>query len=97
VPQVQALVAKHKLRVTRVHTHIGSGSDPAVWQRTSLMSINLCRAFPEVTTLNLGGGYKVGRMSYEKARAQVPHPLGRPHAAAEHRPGGGGAACAGRL
>jgi hypothetical protein len=32
------------------------------------MSIDLCRAFPEVATLNLGGGYKVGRMSYEKVR-----------------------------
>jgi diaminopimelate decarboxylase len=33
------------------------------------MSIDLCRAFPEVATLNLGGGYKVGRMSYEKVRS----------------------------
>jgi diaminopimelate decarboxylase len=53
----------------RIHTHIGSGSDPAVWQRVSGLSIDLCRKFPDVTTLNLGGGYKVGRMAYEKARA----------------------------
>jgi diaminopimelate decarboxylase len=26
----------------------------------------MVREFPDVTTLNLGGGYKVGRMSYEK-------------------------------
>jgi hypothetical protein len=36
------------------------------------MSIDLCRAFPEVATLNLGGGYKVGRMSYEKVRRRLP-------------------------
>ena len=55
-------------QVVRIHTHIGSGSDPAVWQRVSGLSIDLCRKFPDVTTLNLGGGYKVGRMAYEKAR-----------------------------
>ena len=53
------------LKVIRVHTHIGSGSDPAVWQKVSNMSLDLCRKFPDVHTLNLGGGYKVGRMSYE--------------------------------
>ena len=43
------------------------------------MSINLCRAFPDANTLNLGGGYKVARMSYEKARihaaSRARHPL----------------------
>ena len=53
-------------QVVRIHTHIGSGSDPAVWQRTSGLSLDLCRHFPDVKTLNLGGGYKVARMSYEK-------------------------------
>ncbi|CAN0294774.1 unnamed protein product [Ascophyllum nodosum] len=55
------------LTVTRVHTHIGSGSDPAVWQKVSGMSLDLVRQFPDVTTLNLGGGYKTGRMSGEKS------------------------------
>ena len=67
LPQVKEIVAKHNLKVVRVHTHIGSGSDPAVWQKVSGMSLDLCREFPSVTTLNLGGGYKVGRMSYEKS------------------------------
>jgi diaminopimelate decarboxylase len=31
------------------------------------MSLSLVREFPEVTILNLGGGFKVGRMSYEKS------------------------------
>ena len=65
----------------RIHTHIGSGSDPAVWQRVSGLSIDLCRKFPDVTTLNLGGGYKVGRMAYEKARAALAtRVLAAPHA-----------------
>lgn len=65
IDEVKAIVAKHNLQVFRIHTHIGSGSDPAVWQRVSGLSLDLVRQFPGVTVLNLGGGYKVGRMSYE--------------------------------
>lgn len=67
LPEVQALVAKHGLKVVRIHTHIGSGSDPDVWTKVSALSIDLCRPFPDVTALNLGGGYKVGRMSFEQS------------------------------
>jgi diaminopimelate decarboxylase len=66
VPAVQAIAKKFNLKVVRIHTHIGSGSDPAVWQKTSLLSIDLVRHFPEVTTLDLGGGFKVARVAAEK-------------------------------
>ena len=66
IPQVREIAARHKLHVVRIHTHIGSGSDPAVWQRTAGLSFDLVRQFPDVTVLNLGGGYKVGRMADEK-------------------------------
>ena len=36
-----------------------------MWQSVTGSSLALTEAFPEATTLNLGGGYKVGRMSYE--------------------------------
>merc|ERR1719331_1703288 len=65
MPDVQAILEKYDLQPARVHTHIGSGSDPAVWQKVSSLSLGLCRAFPDLSILNLGGGYKVGRMSYE--------------------------------
>ena len=65
LPAIQALVARYQLKIVRIHTHIGSGSDPAVWQRTATLSLELARQFPEVQTLNLGGGYKVGRMPNE--------------------------------
>ena len=55
------------LREYRLHSHIGSGSDPAVWQRAADLSLNLVRRFPEVTTIDLGGGYKIARMSSETA------------------------------
>jgi len=65
IDQVQAIVAQYDLRVIRIHTHIGSGSNPAVWQKISGMSLDLVRQFPDVVALNLGGGYKVARMENE--------------------------------
>ena len=63
--EVQAIEQKHHLKVIRIHTHIGSGSDPEVWQHVAGMSIGLLEHFPDAHTLNLGGGYKVGRMRHE--------------------------------
>jgi diaminopimelate decarboxylase len=65
--EIKRVVGKYNLSIKRIHTHIGSGSDPSIWQNVSILSLNLVREFPSVTTLNLGGGYKVGRMSYEKS------------------------------
>lgn len=65
IDRVRALVARYNLKVVRIHTHIGSGSDPAVWQKVSGMSLELVRQFESVHTLNLGGGYKVARMPGE--------------------------------
>ena len=62
---MQAIVLQYGLQVIRIHTHIGSGSDPAVWQKISGMSLDLVRQFPDVVALNLGGGYKVARMESE--------------------------------
>lgn len=41
--EVKGVVAKHKLQVVRIHTHIGSGSDPDVWQNVATLSLNLVR------------------------------------------------------
>lgn len=67
VEGAKALCAKLGLRVERIHTHIGSGSDPEVWQKVALMSLDLVAQFPEATTLDLGGGFKVGRMPDESS------------------------------
>lgn len=59
------------LYIERIHTHIGSGSDPEVWKRVALISLDIVKKFikagHDVSILNLGGGYKVGRMSYESS------------------------------
>lgn len=58
---VPSIVEKYGLEVERIHTHIGSGSDPAIWQSVASKSLSFCKIWPSVTALNLGGGYKVGR------------------------------------
>lgn len=81
--EAAALARRHGLRVTRIHTHIGSGSDPAVWQAVSESSLALVARFPEVVTLNLGGGYKVARREGEKGTD--PQVVGLPVRAAFER------------
>jgi diaminopimelate decarboxylase len=66
IGEVREILDRHQLKAVRIHTHIGSGSDPEVWLKVSAMSLDLVRQFPHVHTLNLGGGYKVARMPDEK-------------------------------
>ena len=54
--EAKAIAARHGLVITRIHTHIGSGSDPEVWTKVSEMSLNLMREFPLADTLNLAAG-----------------------------------------
>lgn len=63
--QAQALAAEHGLRLTRMHTHIGSGSEPETWHHCAQLSLAIAAQLPEVDTLSLGGGFKVGRMADE--------------------------------
>lgn len=65
--QAGELAERHGLKVVRIHSHIGSGSDPEVWLRAASLTLAQVRRFPAVTVLNLGGGFKVARMPDEKA------------------------------
>lgn len=62
---VKALAARHRLAIRTLHTHIGSGTDPEVWKRATRMTLDLVAQLPEVEAVNLGGGFKVGRMPEE--------------------------------
>ncbi len=63
--EVVAIGKRHGLRIRRLHSHVGSGTDPEVWKRCARMTLDLVGALPEVATVNLGGGFKVGRMPEE--------------------------------
>ncbi len=65
LPEVKARAAASKVRIARLHTHIGSGSDPEMWKRVTRMSLDIAEQLPDVTLINLGGGFKVGRMPDE--------------------------------
>ena len=65
--KAKALCDEYQLKVERIHTHIGSGSDPEVWKKVASMSLDIVRRFDKVKCLNLGGGYKVARMKEEVA------------------------------
>jgi diaminopimelate decarboxylase len=65
IDAVRAIVENYNLTVFRIHTHIGSGSDPAIWTRAASLSLRLAEAFSTVTHFNLGGGFKVARMEDE--------------------------------
>ncbi len=65
LPQVLEVAARHGLRIARMHTHIGSGSDPDKWVVCAKMSLAIAARLPEVHTLSLGGGFNVGRMANE--------------------------------
>jgi diaminopimelate decarboxylase len=62
---VLALQREYDLKLTRMHTHIGSGSDPEVWKNCVGMSLDIAARLPDVRCLSLGGGFKVGRMPGE--------------------------------
>jgi diaminopimelate decarboxylase len=62
---VTATAARLGVTIRRLHTHIGSGTDPEVWKRVTRMTLDLAETLPGVSTVNLGGGFKVGRMPGE--------------------------------
>jgi diaminopimelate decarboxylase len=65
LPDVKRIAAQYSLTIDRLHSHIGSGSDPEVWKRVTRMTLDLAARLPDVRTVNLGGGFKVGRMPGE--------------------------------
>jgi diaminopimelate decarboxylase len=65
--QAIAIAQKHRLTITKLHTHIGSGNDPAVWQAAAHITLEFVGKLPDVTTINLGGGFKAARMATETA------------------------------
>lgn len=62
-----AVQQEFDLRITRMHTHIGSGGDPDVWEHCAALSLGIAARLPDVHTLCLGGGFKVARMPGETA------------------------------
>lgn len=63
--EVLCIARQHGLKLARMHTHIGSGGDPEVWKVCARLSLAIAAKLPDVTTLSLGGGFKVARVPGE--------------------------------
>jgi diaminopimelate decarboxylase len=87
--RAKALAAQHGLVIRGLHTHIGSGSEPAVWTRVAGMVLDIADRLPDVRTVSLGGGFKVARVPGEQATdlAQVGGAVRDAFAAHERRSG----------
>jgi diaminopimelate decarboxylase len=60
-----ALAKSNQVTIDRLHTHIGSGANPAIWASAMDTSLDIVRQMPDVTVLDFGGGYKVSRAAGE--------------------------------
>ena len=67
LPRAMEIAVRHSLRITRLHTHVGSGSDWRIWQKASRLTLEIARQMPDVTVINLGGGYRIDRMNPENS------------------------------
>ncbi len=66
VAQALSFAASKEITIDRVHIHVGSGADPAIWGTVMDMALSVVRRMPEVTVLDIGGGYKVSRAPSER-------------------------------
>ncbi len=67
IPEIKRILNKYSLSLDKIHTHIGSGTNPSIWNQVASLSLSFVKQFETVKTINLGGGFKIGRMSYEKS------------------------------
>ncbi len=68
LPEVVRRARAHRMPIVEVHTHIGSGGAPELWQSNIDRVLTIVEQFfPEATTVNLGGGFRVARMPDESS------------------------------
>ena len=62
IDEAIALAAKYNVSIVRVHTHIGTGTDPMEWRRALAVTLELAEKFKDLETVNIGGGFKAKYM-----------------------------------
>lgn len=67
MPDVLDIAQQHSLTISRLHSHVGSGSDWKIWQKAAQLTLDVARDLPDVEVVNLGGGYKIDRMVPENS------------------------------
>ncbi len=67
----KAAAAQYGIKITAIHSHIGSGTDLGHWLRIKDKTLDFARGFDGIDTINLGGGLPV---VYNKTN-DMPMPL----------------------
>lgn len=67
----RAIAERHGVRITTAHHHVGSGGDPAKWGEIAAVTLQQVERLPDVTTVNLGGGFPVRRVDGDR-QADLP-------------------------
>lgn len=65
LPDALKMAAEADVRITRLHIHIGSGADPKMWGEVMKTSLAIVGQMPDVTSLDIGGGFKIHRYGDE--------------------------------
>jgi diaminopimelate decarboxylase len=65
VRKVKEIAAQSKLKIARIHSHIGAGTDPQVWVHCAKLTLSIASEFADCHTVSLGGGFKVARIAEE--------------------------------
>lgn len=65
IDEVLVIAREFDLRITGMHTHIGSGGDPEVWKHCARLTLDIAARLPDLDRLSLGGGFKVARVEGE--------------------------------
>lgn len=65
--EIDSILKKYNLCLKTAHLHIGSGSDLRKQREAMKKGLEIVKRFPTVTTLNMGGGFRVAGMNYEDA------------------------------
>lgn len=65
LPQALQMASDAGMSITRLHIHIGSGADPKLWGEVMKTALGIVSQMPDVTTLDIGGGFKIHRYGDE--------------------------------
>ena len=59
VPQALKYAKEQGIVIDRLHVHVGTGGDPSKWGHILDMALNIAAQMPDVTSLDIGGGFKI--------------------------------------
>lgn len=65
IPDALRLAEDGGVAIDRLHVHIGSGADPTMWGKMIETALELAEQLPDVTVLDMGGGFKIHRYGDE--------------------------------